>query len=68
MRWMRAHIFSRPSSLRRVSRLSGWFVVFRGGEVDILGFANAADQLVPSVAHDGTDAEQEDARPEAFGG
>ena len=35
---------------------------------DVLGFADAVDQLVPAEAHDGAHAEQEDAGAEASGG
>lgn len=70
MRLMRAHIFSRPSSLSTVS-----FWPSNGIQVDgnreaqnVLGFAHAADQLVPAVAHNGAHAEEEDTGTETLGG
>ena len=35
---------------------------------NVLGFAHAADQLVPAVAHNGAHAEEEDTRTETLGG
>lgn len=43
-------------------------MVCRSGREIVLGFANAVDELVPAVAHDGTHSEEEDSRTETLGG
>jgi hypothetical protein len=71
MRWMRAHIFSRASSLRNqcVSiRRAGGIAVVGGQREDVLGLADSVEELVPAVAHDGAHAEEDDAGTEAFRG
>lgn len=70
---MRAHIFSRASSLPAGSSAGGRAGgrTHKGGggreQAHVLGLADAMDELVPAVAHDGAHAQQQDARAEALG-